>query len=248
MAYLIEAVIYTYNNSYFYRPELLKTDPLYDSHLGALTSNLLAIPAIANFLSAFRLGWPGYGLAIVFLAAVEWLFVKLHIYTLHWWRVGYTSMGLAVFFPTAAMLYRRIQRPVRGTMKALFVYLSIGPLSGWFHFLPIMLFECRQYRPGWFEDMARDTSAFAVLHYIAVAVVVTVLAVSRWKHRWMKYALLELFVIVAEFVLRTTGMLRSETWWDPWFYLLFPLGILLAAEGVSGALSEGAGRGEASAE
>lgn len=244
MAYLIEAVIYTYNDSYFYRPEILKTDPLYDSHLGALTSNLLAIPAIANFLSAFRLGWPGYGLAIVFLAVVEWLFVKLHIYTVHWWRIGYTSAGLAVFFPIAAILYRRMQRPVKGIGKTLFVYLIVGPLSGWFHFLPIMLFACRQYRPGWFENVARDTSAFAVLHYIGVAVVVAILASSRWKRRWMKYALLECIVAAAAIALHATDILRSETWWDPWFYLAFPLGVLWIAEKVNEALSRGAARDE----
>ncbi|HEX9063051.1 MAG TPA: hypothetical protein VF941_22995, partial [Clostridia bacterium] len=85
LAYLGETVIYIFFGSYQYYPKLIKYNSYYDSNMGALTSNLLAVPVLAAFIAAFELNWIWILFFTGLLAGIEWLFVSLHIYELHWW-------------------------------------------------------------------------------------------------------------------------------------------------------------------
>src|SRR4051812_12531846 len=71
--YLIEAVIYNFGNSYEYYPKLLKHDSIYDSNMGAIASNALALPVVATFIATLRKNWLCILFFISFLAGVEWL-------------------------------------------------------------------------------------------------------------------------------------------------------------------------------
>jgi hypothetical protein len=244
LAYLIEAFIYIFHQSYLYHPDIIHHNAYYDSHLGALTSNMMVIPAVATFLAAFRVSrlWT-LGL-IAIIAGIEWLFVKLGIYTLHWWRIEYTSLGLVFYFALAKVMYRVMLQPLKGVLHALCLYLCIAPLSGTLQFLPFMFFSNRVYRPGWFEDPAYDTSAFGVVYYLCISILFVVLVKLRWKHSWVKYLLIGAIVIGVTFGLRAAGILRSQVWWDPWIYSLFPLLLLPAAEAISKRLVSGLKSGE----
>jgi hypothetical protein len=42
----------------------------------------------------------------------------------------------------------------------------------------------------------------------------------------MKYLLTILLIFIVTVVLKKTGILHSLVWWDPWYYLLLPVGLL----------------------
>ncbi|MFC5648823.1 hypothetical protein ACFPYJ_06715 [Paenibacillus solisilvae] len=109
-------------------------------------------------------------------------FVKLQIYTLHWWRIEYTSVGLLVYFSIAKALYPRILRPVKRWLHPLFLYLCTAPLLGTLHIIPLMLFLNRYYHPGWFSDRAHDTTAFSSIYYLSGTFAVVTAVKLRWKH------------------------------------------------------------------
>lgn len=223
IAYLIETVIYIFLGSYEYRPQIIKHSAYYDSNLGALASNLLAVPALATLYSAFHLSKKWYFLFILFLAAVEWLFVKLHIYFQYWWRTEYTIIGLFGYLFVAKVLYPRLTFPVQGWSRTLFLFLCTAPVVGTFHIIPIMFFLNRDYVPGWFEDQAHDTTAFASIYYLAGTFLILGVLKLRRINRRMKYTLLAVIFLFILITLQKTDLLVIHASWDPWYYLLFPL-------------------------
>ncbi|ACT03903.1 hypothetical protein [Paenibacillus sp. JDR-2] len=229
LLYIVEAVIYIFNGSYEYYPKLL-SNRYYDSHLGALTSNLISIPSLALILSVFQLGWFWIVGFIALLAGIEWLFVELHIYTLYWWRIGYTSLGLLIYFPLIKKIYPWMLKARNGVSRAVLLFLCLGPISGTIQFLPFMLFFSRVYRPGWFSDPAQDTSAFGIVYYVSIVLVTTLLLMITWKYRWIKYACLETILIIVTVLLKQSGILISQRWWDVYLYLLFPMLLLIIGE------------------
>lgn len=229
LLYIVESVIYIFNGSYEYHPKLL-SNRYYDSHLGALTSNLISIPSLALILSVFQLGWFWIVGFIALLAGIEWLFVELLIYTEYWWRIEYTSLGLLFYFPLIKKMYPWMLKARKGVSRVFLLFLCLGPFSGTVQFLPFMLFYSRVYRPGWFNDPAYDTSAFGIVYYLSVVLVTTLLLMVSWRYRWIKYACLETILIVVTVFLKQSGILISQIWWDVYMYLLFPLLILMIGE------------------
>lgn len=97
LGYMIEAVIYNFGHSYHYYPKFIKHDAFYDSNMGAIASNALALPAVATFMGTLRKNWGWILFFVILFAGIEWAFLKLNIYFHNWWRMGYTSTGLLFF-------------------------------------------------------------------------------------------------------------------------------------------------------
>lgn len=239
IAYSIDTVIYIFLGSYQYHPKVLKSYAFYDSNIGALASNMLTVPVIATFLTTFQMGWLWKLVFIGLLALIEWLFIKLHIYTLFWWRIEYTSLGLPLFFAAAKRVYPHILRPTQGWLHALLLFLCSAPILGTFHILPIMVFQNRFYHPGWFTDPAHDTTAFSSIYYILGTIIVIVCVTVHLKYEWIKLCLLAFTFYILAFVLTQVKILDSRVWWDPYYYILFPLLVYFISKSISKRLSSG---------
>ncbi|MBB6637041.1 hypothetical protein [Cohnella thailandensis] len=235
--YLIETVIYIFLDSYRYYPKLIKNDPYYDSNMGAVASNMLTLPAVATFIAYFGLGWRWITGLTVLMVLIEWLFLKLGIYEHHWWKLIYTAAGFPVYFWVGKVLYRQMSRRLRGTLHWLILYLIVSPLSGTLHILPIMLFECRIYQVDWFADPSRDTTAFAAVYYLSISVLHVVAIKLNGRMQWAKYVLIAGFALLITVVLKSTGILKSLTWWDPLYYVLSPCLVLGAAQAIENILA-----------
>jgi hypothetical protein len=240
IAYLIETVIYIFLESYIYYPMILKGNQYFDSNMGALTSNMVILPALATLIAAYRLGWIWQLLVIALVAGVELLFVELKIYALNWWRIQYTSMGLIFFFALARILYSRILEPLRGWQHTLYLFLFTGPILGTLHILPIMIFHNRYYHPGWFEDVAHDTTAFSSIYYLCGAAIVVSFVKLSQKHPWLNYVALAAVFSIITISLHLLGILQSRVAWDPWYYILSPLAVYATSQAMNTRLSNGA--------
>ncbi|CAH1229787.1 hypothetical protein PAECIP111891_06548 [Paenibacillus allorhizoplanae] len=240
IAYSIETVIYIYLGSYQYHPKIIKNFAYYDSNIGALASNMLAVPVAATFLTTFRLGWFWKIVFIGFFAGVELLFVKLHIYTLYWWRIEYTSLGLPVYFMVAKWIYPYLLHPLKGWLHSLLLFMCTAPFLGTFHIIPIMVFQNRFYHPGWFTDPAHDTTAFASIYYVFGTLIVITLVKLQWKQGWIKLCVLTASFYILTLVLKNSEILDIRIWWDPYYYVLFPLLIYVISRAISKRLSFGA--------
>lgn len=240
LAYLIETVIYIFLDCYIYVPHVITWDIYYDSLFGSLCSNLLIVPALATLIGALQLRYIWIIFFAGFLAGVEWYFLKLGIYTHHWWHIGYTSAGLLViYFPISKLLYRRLIRPMSGVLHTLFLFLGIASVVGTLGILPILFLSNRNYVPGWFENMSRDTIAFGSVYYLITTALITLLTKLFRRRSWVKYGLMALFLYTTTIGLIRLQILRSYTLWDPWYYIFASLICLRIAKSISEALYRG---------
>lgn len=240
-AYIIETVIYIFGESYQYYPHFIKHSVYYDSNLGALASNLFIVPVLATLIATFRLNklWSIFFTAL--LTVIEVLFVKLHIYIQYWWKTWYTTLGLFfVYFPLAKVIYKKILQPLKGRIHSLILFLCAAPILGTVHIMPIMCLYNRGYQVGWFKDPAHDTTAFASIYYLCIAILLVVLVKLKWKYRWLKYISLLAVLSIVTFFLVKVGILHSYIWWDPWYYILAPLVVLRITGSISRRLAKGA--------
>jgi hypothetical protein len=237
--YVIEAVIYNFLGSYQYHPKLLKHDLIYDSNLGAIASNALALPVTATFLATFHKNWLWIASFIGIFAGIEWLFLKLDIYTHNWWKIGYTSLGLPFYYIFAKILHKKIGPPIKGLIHSFCLFLMAGTFTGSFHILPIMLFSNRYYELGLFENRAKDTTAFGAIFYLCASLFYVATAKIHYIPRWLKYVVTPLCMFTITILLRKSGILHSLVWWDTWYYIFLALFALLFTETISKRLAKG---------
>ncbi|MFE8697754.1 hypothetical protein ACFYKT_15550 [Cytobacillus sp. FJAT-53684] len=223
LGFIIETVIFTFLGSYEYYPNFIKDHPYYDNNLGAFTSNAFALPVIATLISTFSLNWIWMIVFAGVFVSIEWLFLKLQIYSHNWWKLGYTGFGLPIYFATAKVFYQWILNLSKGFKQNLILYLIIGAISCSTHLLPIIFFSNRIYSPGWFANLEHDTTAFSVIFYLCDSLYYCLIININWKKKWVKYALTGLLMYAVNQLLVSFGILQSLVWWDPFYYIGLPL-------------------------
>lgn len=239
LGYLIEAVIYNFAHSYQYYPKLIKHDSFYDSNLGAIASNALTLPAIATFIAILRKNWIWIIVLVILIAGIEWTFLKLNIYSHNWWKIGYTSLGLLVYFPLAKVFHQLLSNPLKGFLHTIFLFLIVGPFSGSLHIMPIMFLSNRYYELGWYESHSQDTTAFSAIFYVGACLFYVWIAKQHWKLKWLKYVLTPLLMYTVNVLLQKAGILHSQVWWDPWYYVILSVILLKLTVSMGKHLSSG---------
>jgi hypothetical protein len=225
LGYMIEAVIYNFLHCYQYYPKLIKHDPFYDSNMGAIASNALALPVVATFLAVFRKNWKWLIFFIILFAFIEWLFLELGIYSHNWWRTIYTSLGLPVYFTLAKVFYGKLSQPSKGFFHSILLFLIIGPISGTLHIFPIMFFSIRYYETGWFDHLSQDTTAFSAIFYLSASLLYVLLTKTKWPS-WLKYLLTAFSIYTTTFTLKEVNILHSQVWWDTFYYVLLSITLM----------------------
>jgi hypothetical protein len=239
LGYLIETVIYNFGHSYQYYPKLIKHDSFYDSNLGAISSNALALPVVATFIAVMRKSWKWILMFISLFAGIEWAFLKLNIYSHNWWKIIYTSLGLLVYFPLVKVFHQLLSNPLKGSLHSLFLFLIVGPFSGSLHIIPIMFMSNRYYDLGWFDSHSQDTTAFSALSYIGACLFYVWVAKRQWKIKWLKYVLTPILMYTVNVILQKAGILYSLVWWDLWYYAIISVILLKITVSISKHLSNG---------
>jgi hypothetical protein len=237
--YIIETIIYNFLGSYDYNPNFIKHNSFYDNNLGAFVSNAFSLPVVATLIATFHLDWIWMVLFSGLFVGIEWLFLKLHIYSHNWWRLKYTGLGIPVYFAIGKVFYKWIIHPSKGFKHNLILYLIIGAISASAHVLPIIFFSNRIYHPGWFENQGRDSIALEAVFYLCASIYYCLMIRINWKMKWLKYILTGLLMYAVNQVLIGAGILRSLVWWDQPYYVCLSLYLLLLAEIIDKRLSKG---------
>ncbi|MGF6952194.1 hypothetical protein QF028_004699 [Neobacillus sp. B4I6] len=219
MGFIIETIIFNFLGCYKYNPNFIQHNTFYDNNLGAFVSNAFSLPIVATLIATFHLGWIWMVLFSGLFVGIEWLFLKLHIYSHNWWRLAYTGLGLPFYFATAKIYYKWILRPSKGFKHNWMLYLIIGSISCSAHILPIIFFSNRIYTPGWFENSGRDSIALAAIFYLCDSLFYCLMSKLNWKMKWGKYILAGLLMYAVNQVLIRFGILHSLVWWDQPYYV-----------------------------
>ncbi|WP_419393222.1 hypothetical protein [Cytobacillus praedii] len=225
--FIIETVIFNFLGSYDYNPNFIKHNSFYDNNLGAFASNAFALPVIATLIATFHLSWIWLFLFSGLFVGIEWLFLKLNIYSHNWWRLAYTGFGLPFYFATAYIFRNWIVHPVNEIKHFLQLYLIIGSISCSLQILPIIFLSNRVYTPGWFEDQGRDSIALAAIFYLCATLYYCLIIKVNWKMKWVKYALTGILMYTVDQVLISLDLLHSLVWWDQMYYVCLSLLLIL---------------------
>jgi hypothetical protein len=227
MGYIIETIIYIFLRSYEYKPNFIQHNSFYDSTLGAFVSNAASLPVVATLISTFHLGWIWIVLFSGLFVGIEWLFLKLHIYSHNWWRLEYTGFGLLFYFRISKVFYRWIVQPSKGFKHYWILYLIIGSISASADVLPIIFFTNRLYTPRWFENAGQDSMAFGAIFYSCASLFYCLMIKRNWKRKWSKYFITGFLMYVVNRILIETGILHSLVWWDQLYYVGLSLLLIL---------------------
>jgi hypothetical protein len=199
----------------------------YDNNLGAFVSNAFALPVVATLIATFHLNWLWIFLFSGLFVGIEWLFLKVHIYSHNWWRLEFTGLGLPFYFASSKIYHKWIVQPSKGLKHNWLLYLIIGSISASAHILPIIFFSNRIYSPGWFENSGRDTIALGAIFYLCDSLFYCLMIKLSWKRKWSKYIITGLLMFAVNQVLILAGILRSLVWWDQPYYVGLSLLLIL---------------------
>ncbi|MDF2959493.1 MAG: hypothetical protein K0S39_1228 [Paenibacillus sp.] len=211
--------------------------------MGAIASNLLALPATAAFIAVFQLSWMWILTFTAVFIGIEWLFLKMGIYSHNWWRIEYTAIGLPFYFAVAKVWVRWIHEPLSGIRSCLILFLITGALMGTLQVLPIIFYSSRSYHVGWFDNPSRETTACASVIYLLISLIYVGIVKLRTKSLpWLKYVLTLLLIYFTFTFLIKAGIMQSNVWWDRVYYMLVHTVVLWLAHSLNNRLLRGSMR------
>ncbi|AEI44131.1 hypothetical protein [Paenibacillus mucilaginosus] len=189
MVFTFEYVIMVLLGSYVYLPQVVPWRPYQDNVIGATISNVLTIPTLSVLIVMFRLRWlPVLGVTLA-VCAVEWLFVRLGVYELRWWRIAYTLAALTFFFHLAKAWVDALERGFmdREKSKRLITFLSL--LMAFFALAATMMFVfslagIRLFRAGVFPEPYHDDVVLATIDALTKACILAAVLYTTRRLLW----------------------------------------------------------------
>jgi hypothetical protein len=205
MIYVVEFFVLVVFDSYQYKPMVLSV-PYYDNILGAVISDMVAVPAVAFVVAVFRLNKIWCAVLGGVFGGIEWVFVKLHVYEPHWWSIPHTIIAFTVFFLLARLWLRKLQEFYHPVMHFLSLFLPTFVLVATILFVS-GIFNLHIDHIGVFLDKYRD-SVFVASIYGAVESLVFVAAQFYFhKNLWWNLSAVA-YSIVFEYALERTGVIH----------------------------------------
>lgn len=203
MIYVFEFTIFVWHNSYSYSPHIVGIS-YYDNVLGAVISNLLAVPIAATYVAAFRLSWWWIVCLAFAYGGIEWTFLQLGIYEHDWWRTVYTILALVLFFRFARQWPIWLSSHNHALMfvtLAMFTWSIVATLV-----YSLALAGIRIFKIGLFEDPYHDDIFFSAIYGFFKAIVLTT-GVTASRRHWKKAASL-LVILAAHIILMRLEVLK----------------------------------------
>lgn len=220
VGYSIEFIIFTLFECYQYFPKIILHDEYFDSNMGAIVSNMIVLPTAATLIGVLKLGWSWIVFFTVLFVGIEKLFIELGIFRHNWWNLGFTMIGLPLYFYSAKIWFPYFMRPMQGKLHFFSLFLISWPILGTFQFLPIAFFNWRSYTTGLFEDPSHDTTYFLVLFCLIIICSLLITERIKWKSTWLKHIVPFAFLFCMLMILQKAGILHSNVWWDKPYCIL----------------------------
>ncbi|WP_133257528.1 hypothetical protein [Paenibacillus montanisoli] len=203
MIYVFEFFIFILHDCYRYSPHLVGIS-YYDNALGAVCSNLLAVPVAAAYIAVYRLNWRWIVCLALAFGGIEWSFLQLGVYEHYWWKTAYTILLLLVFFRFSRQwpiwLSGRY-RAIEIITLLMFAWSVLGTLV-----YALALTGVRIFHIGYFEDPYHDDIFFSAIDAFFKAIALTV-GVTVTRQPWGKAGSL-LVIFLTHVVLMRLGILK----------------------------------------
>jgi hypothetical protein len=222
ISYFFEFIIFIILDSYLYEPHILNND-YNDNVLGAVSSQLLAVPAAITFATFLTIKKRWIFVLVGLFVVIEELFLRIGVYKHFWWKSYYTSFFLIFAFFLARYWYSCLQKNKHmwHHLITLFFALSTIVLTITWGFSSIL--RIYEIHLGWFNDEIKDITSGNIL-YFWLATYFYSLVIFYTNRDW-KYLLAGLiFFSVVEFYMWRNGIITIKHTLN---LLLFPTSHLM---------------------
>lgn len=224
LAYIVDYFILIIFHGYDYKPNLIKTF-WFDSTLGSIVSQGLAIPTAASVIAAFHYPFVMIILTTISFIGIEELFIKFELYDHHWWRTWITFLLLPICFYLAKFWYEKLKNPTR-VVRYITMYLTISVYSNTLQFLLIVVFSTHLYSVEWFSDPYRNTLALNALIIFLFMFLITFVVMFQFKWYWIAGVLFFKWLL-DDFLVKKELLFLAENWNLFYFSILHLITIVL---------------------
>ncbi len=207
---LFDYIIFVWGKAYIYAPHILNNK--YDTHIGAIASDVFSIPATATFVAVFNLTWPWMaGLGILYFG-IEELFIKLEIYKHFWWKTSYTFIAMLLLLGVAKVWFRNLNKAHGRLLSFVTLVAILSAIRSTFSIVSYSILETRQFTVPWIEALGRDSTAVNTLIILPSMAIFSFLILYNYRIFW-KITVITLFFLF-DLLLRKLNIVHSLTPWD----------------------------------
>lgn len=225
LIYLFDFIVLTLFNGYKYIPHLIVT-PQLDNVVGAIVSNLFAIPSAALVIAAFNLPFVWMVLLSALFMGIEQLFLHLAIFKNYWWNTGYTGFSLLIYFWISRQTWKTITllKPSK-LMRFMILFFNCISIHGSFTFIFVVLYKVYLFHIGVFPDIYRDhfVASIPYICLISLIIAVIVVLISKWRYRLLLIAM----IYGLDWGLVKTDILRFYSYWNVNHFFLTHIVVLI---------------------
>ncbi|TYS18625.1 hypothetical protein FZC78_03625 [Rossellomorea vietnamensis] len=203
-AYLFDYLILNLFNAYTYKPHVMKNRSL-DNIFGAILSQDVYVPVGATFITAFRGDWRWKISFSLYFYFIEKLFLKLGLYTVHWWRSYYTPIFLCLYFYLSDGAYIVLKNKKKwALMTAQYLSSAVVGVS-----LLYAAAAGRKLRFGWKHRHSwKEHFMIAPLYSMFLSLIGTLVS---FQAKFIYRLLFLVWCTIFDFILMKTGVLKMQS-------------------------------------
>ncbi len=214
LAYLCEIVILFVLDAYQYKPKVF-SDPIAEDIFGHLVCNGCYWGGFSLLTATFSLRYYWILLISTFFVLTEIIFIKMDLYTHHWWKLYMTGVGSFIFLLVAKKWFSQLQKKTNKVLRYFTFYciswlLLAGPS------IVLLLLGKQHYNIGEIKNTYLNHIAFAVPYNLGMSFVCIFFINFLKKPYWN---IVPFFVaLIGDILLSQTNILLFQDGWNL-FYL-----------------------------
>jgi hypothetical protein len=224
LAFVLEYFVLILGKGYEYHPNFID-DSFYDSLLGSLISQAVAIPIAATIIAVFRFNILSIVAISIAFMGIETFFLYIDIYEQMWWKTIYTGLLLPFYFLFGKLWLILLQNVRSKAIQFSTLYFMGLSINSVILFFLVLVFKTHQLKVGWFDNPHRDHIAANSIYIIILTAIFTLVIVK--KLRWYIIALIFAIYIIVDHVMLWTGVLDIASWWNVYYFSLLNVLVLL---------------------
>lgn len=194
MTFTFEVIIFGFLRAYDYYPMIIPQSSIDDGLVGNLFSQF-SVTATAFLITVLNLKYYWYIIFSVTYGVIEESFIKLGIYSHHWYKTWMTMVGVVLLFGVVKGIYRN-RLIFKGNLYYISMFFGLYtlhmPTAWWIPILSGMITVNLKILPNAFNSYA----LMSILNFSILSIICMYVYFSKIKRYWKLAVTLALYIIL----------------------------------------------------
>ncbi|WP_176560377.1 hypothetical protein [Brevibacillus dissolubilis] len=188
-----EAIVLFVLNAYAYKPGLY-TDPFAENIIGHIIANSALWASAALAVMCFQLSYLWIGFISVFFMLIEEVFLKVDVYSHHWWHTYMTGIITFIFMVVMKKCYAIVNEK-KYKLPRNMVFWTVAWIIIQTPTSVLMLYGKQFFHVNWVDNIYRDSTLFTgFLYHVCMAFIILFFLCRKLHPVWY---VVPLFTLVA---------------------------------------------------